>query len=160
MRIAILPNWCKYLSLVLFIASFVVGFEDACRGFEEGMRSAQNTHNHENSLTALESIESVANQESVTLVSYVSDLLIMLAIITYILSKDKKDDEYINILRGKSLMIALLISILCCFIAYAFNAHIQGLWLLIIQFVSYLIAFKINKIATDPDLKVEDIESE
>jgi hypothetical protein len=42
MKIAFLPNWCKYLSLALFISSFALGINDFVRGFEAGYNASKN----------------------------------------------------------------------------------------------------------------------
>lgn len=142
MRIAFLPNWCKYLSLVLFVASFILGINDIIRGYEAGLNASKDTHD---TATISEIIDELQN-DGVSLVEYLSDSLLILSMIVYILSKDKSDDEYINSIRGKSLMIALLIGLVSCFAAYAFGCYIQGIWLLLIQFLSYIIVFKISKV--------------
>lgn len=151
MKIAFLPNWCKYLSLTLFIASFALGINDFYKGFEDGRRATQmisTTHSSEPE-QAQPSLYDAAAVNDVSLIEYLSDTLLILSMIVYILSKDKNDDEYINVLRGKSLLIALLIGLISCFIAYAFGCYIQGLWLLLIQFLSYIIVFKISKVVAN-----------
>lgn len=148
MRIAFLPNWCKYLSLVLFILSFIVDIEGAVKSFQEGYQAGLNSHNLFEELSSKDEYWSLA--------SYLSDLLIILSIVTYILSKDKRDDEYINVMRGNSLLIALLIGTISCLIAYGFGCQMQAIWLLVILFLSYIITFKIMKIAADPWLKANE----
>lgn len=158
-KIAFLPNWCKYVSLLLLVASVIVDIGGLRKGFEAGREAANSTLAEESNgagegLTFSELMNE--ELENVRVEGYLSDLLIMLSMVVYILSKDKKDDEYINIIRARSLLIALLIGIVSCFIAYGFSYHIQGILLLLIQFFSYIIVFKIGKIASDPWLKAGD----
>lgn len=96
------------------------------------------------------------HNDGITLLEYLSDTLLIISMIVYILSKDKNDDEYINVIRGKSLMIALLIGLVSCFAAYAFECYIQGIWLLLIQFLSYIIVFKISKVVASIRINSED----
>lgn len=143
MKIAFLPNWCKYLSLAFFILSLAFGIDSFIRGYNAGL----------NDIDFSEAIHNEMAQS--TWKDYISDMLVMLSIIIYILSKDKNDDDYINVIRGKSLLIALLIGVISCFIAYGFDCHIQGIWLLLIQFISYIIIFKISKAAACPSGNID-----
>jgi len=76
-------------------------------------------------------------------------LLILFSIVTYILSKDKRDDEFINLIRAKALLLALLFITIVVTLSYVFNGRFERIDVLLIQFLCYIIVFKIMKLRAD-----------
>ena len=130
MKLAILPNWCKWLSLAIIIAAFGIDY----KAFLAGLLGQP-----EPIYTSSDFLHSFP----------FSDLLLMLGIIVYILSKDKWDDEYINIIRARALLTALLIISVVVMFVYGFNGKIDLSYLLLIQLLSYIIIFKFLKVRTE-----------
>jgi len=136
MKLTILPNWCKWLSLALMIATFVLGFDS----FKAGLMGEPMPVYSSSDL--LRSIP-------------LGDLCLLLSIVVYILSRDKRDDEYIHSIRAKSLLAALLITSFIVMIIYMFNGHIEYSYLLFIQLILYIVIFKFSKIRADIDFNYE-----
>jgi hypothetical protein len=73
-------------------------------------------------------------------------VLLLLAIACYMLAKEKIDDEYMDAMRWESLRLSVLISIgitLLLILCTSFQMPAKSL--LLIQFIAYLIIFKIKK---------------
>ncbi len=147
MKIAFLPNWCKYLSIALFVAAFFVDYTESIKAFTAGYNAALNSNYH---LSAPPTIT--------TWKTVMSDLFIFLSMMVYIFSKDKTDDEYINNMRGKALLVALLVTIVVTFIFYVFEKNIDGLTVVLIQFLLYIVLFQVMKFVLR--VRVEGIDEE
>jgi len=138
MKLAILPNWCKWLTLVLIVAAFSIDFNDYKDAFLRGYHSIDENYNR-----------LPKTPDTTTQPRPYADLIIFLSIIIYILSKDKRDDDFINLIRAKALLIALLLSTLTIMMVYLFNKEIDSLSFLLIHFLLYISIFKIMKIRAD-----------
>jgi hypothetical protein len=144
MKLAFLPNWCKWLSLALFITAIVLDFDAVKDGIMEGY----NSYDKIISMNVNPIPPQMSSQASTGAVP-IFDLMIVLSIIVFILSKDKRDDDYFNLIRAKALLMALLFSAFVLISVFMFNRELDGLSLLFIHFLSYLIIFKILKIRED-----------
>ena len=69
----------------------------------------------------------------------------ILAIACYMLAKEKIEDEYIDAIRWESLRLSIIISVGLTVLCILFNINITAKLLLFIQFLTYLIIFKIKK---------------
>ena len=141
MKLSILPNWCKWLALALFISSFIIDFS----GFKEGYHIGYNERKmmKENpEIQKLSISDLVKSSDS----PRIGDLLILLSIIVYVLSKDRRDDEFINSIRAQALLAAFLIVSLIGMIVQLCSGQLDVFFVLTIQFLSYIIIFKILKI--------------
>jgi len=126
------------LSLTLLIAGFCLGFDSFKQACIEGYHAYQNS----------ESLSMISSLDIDGSFSY-SDLLYLLSIVVFILSKDKRDDEFINVIRAKALLMALLFATVVLLLISIFNGRLQGIDFLLIQFLSYIIIFKFMKIRAD-----------
>lgn len=72
-------------------------------------------------------------------------ILILVSIACYMLAKEKIDDEYMDAMRWESLRLALIISIGITIVCILLNVDLAAKPLLLLQFLSYLIVFKIKK---------------
>ena len=142
MRLAFLPNWCKWLSLALIIAAFIIDIDNLKSAFMEGYHARQGLYEWSNDSQPQKTTNNVATP------SY-TDLIIFLSIIVFILSKDKRDDDYYNLIRAKALLLALLLSTFVLIIVFLFNRELDGFSLLLIHFLFYITIFKILKIRED-----------
>ena len=136
MKLAILPNWCKWVSLALLVTAFFIDFTN----FKEDVVSGRNSIYHGNQQT-----NSAQTSSNTTDSMSLFDFITMVSIIVYILSKDKKDDEFINSIRAQALLAALLVTSVTVMIVYAFNGQLDVSYLILIQLLSYIIIFKYIK---------------
>jgi hypothetical protein len=44
MKLTFLPNWCKWLSLVMLISAFIIDFDDVKNGFLDGYHRRERLH--------------------------------------------------------------------------------------------------------------------
>jgi len=155
MKLTILPNWGKWISLGMLVASltFTIIFDreemvqSFMQGCNEGMARA-NPLKYELPVIPPET-ESELNVKNMSSHFDLSDLLLFLAIIVYILSKDKRDDEYLDAIRAKALLLALLFTTVVAMLVYICNGTLESVYLLFIQLLSYIIVFKFMKMRAD-----------
>ena len=106
MNIQILPNWFKKVALIVFAISYIiVGFDSFLDGVNDAHANQQYDYN--------EVPESQLMTDFVggkTVINYLS-IISLLSIIAYILSKEKVEDDYINILRLESFQLSFVIII-------------------------------------------------
>ncbi len=71
--------------------------------------------------------------------------LMLLSIACHMLAKEKIEDEYMDVIRWESLRLSLVISIGLTIAGILFSITMQAKLLLIIQYIIYLVIFKIKK---------------
>ena len=144
MRIQILPNWCKKMSLIIFlIASILSGGDDFVNGFNAGRNEAAPSYDMANA-TDTTTISDLIGGE--TVVNFFQ-LLAILALVGYILSREKVEDDYLNIIRLESYQIAFLLICSFALVLLIFNVdYSYGLFDSLTLFLwSYLIVFFVKK---------------
>ena len=154
MKLTILPNWCKWLSLAILITAFSIDFNS----YKEGLMAGYNEREQLQLQvinpdappipTPLPDSHAPQKPEPAQSPPY-GDLLILLSIIVYILSKDKWEDDYINIIRARALITALLIISIIVMLICGLNGQISISILLLIQLLCYIATFKILKFRAD-----------
>lgn len=73
-------------------------------------------------------------------------VLLLLSIVCYMLAKEKIDDEYMDAMRWESLRLSIIISTGITVLLIVFTSlQMSAKTLLLIQFIAYLIVFKIKK---------------
>jgi len=142
MKLTILPNWCKWLSLALLISSFRVDYNNLIDAFLRGYDSQAMLMANTETIPVRKSSDNSGTYP-------LPDLLILLSVVVYILSKDKRDDEFINSIRAQALLAAFLVTSITMMFIYAFNGRLDGSYLILIQLLSYVIIFKFMKIRAD-----------
>ena len=147
MKITFLPNWCKWLSFSLLLAYFVVGFPDIKKGFLDGRnyRRALHTGIAPEPPIMLNAEEQKAEDTR----ALFSNLLFFSSIMIYLLSKDKRDDEYTNAIRAKALLIALMLATSIALLVSVFDGNMDHIDVLMVQFLLYVIIFKLLKIRAE-----------
>jgi len=139
MKLTILPNWGKWLSLALIVSAFCLDFTNLADAFIRGYRDGAMLTTHSEAIPAQTSSD---NERTFP----IADVLILLSIVVYILSKDKRDDEFINAIRAQALLAALLITSVVVILVSVCNGRLDSAPLLFIQLLSYIVIFKIMKI--------------
>ena len=142
MKLAILPHWCKWLALALLITSFAIDFKDFKSDIIKGATYVEQLYENTTPI-------SQQNHSDQAKAFPIGDLLILLSIIVYILSKDKWEDDYINTLRSQALLCSLLIASCTVIVTCFLKGRIEGTYLLLAQLFSYIIIFKILMIRSE-----------
>ena len=133
MKIKMLPNWCKKLGLVVFLIGFTIsGFKDFMRGFT-GELDATKFNYFENIFS--------------TSLMHLFEIISILGMVIYLMSKEKIEDDYINKLRLESFQLTSFIGLTITIISYAVSEEIElTLDYFIILFLwIYFITFAIKK---------------
>ncbi len=144
MNIQILPNWFKKVAVVVFlVTSFISAGDDFINGFRAG--AGQTSFNYEQSKIEGSHIISIFVGGEKAL--HVYGIISILAILAYMLTKEKVEDEYINILRLQSYQLAFLFLAVMGLLLVVFNkAFFYGIDDSIIIFLwLYLIIFYFKK---------------
>lgn len=75
----------------------------------------------------------------------VSSIPLLLSMAFYMLAKEKVDDEYMDAIRWESLRLAVIVGILTAVVFVIVGWQMPAKAILFIQFITYLITFKIKK---------------
>jgi len=142
MKTQILPNWCKKIGITLFIVGSIIGGIDNARyGFMEGFYDGVNG----NAYRTTKPIEVFPYFKENT--KHVFSVLAMIGMLIYMISKEKIEDDYINLLRLESFQLTLIVGLVSSMILFAFSKemkiHIDVFITLFMWF--YLITFFIKK---------------
>ena len=128
MNFQILPNWCKKLGLTIFIIAELLTAGDS---FMDGFNHVpEGTHHYFNDLYG----------PTLYTIFYV---LPMFGLLIYLFSKEKIEDDYINILRLQSYQITITVFLIIAFVIYLMTQNINiGLEITLELFmITYLIVF-------------------
>ncbi|AEM70287.1 hypothetical protein Murru_1244 [Allomuricauda ruestringensis DSM 13258] len=110
MDFQILPNWGKRLGLfIFFISMFIVAgdsFMDGYKGVPSG------THHFVKDFLG-------------SSLFYFFDVLTLIGLLIYMLSKEKIEDDYIKLLRLESYQITIIILLIIALIIYLFDVSFQ-----------------------------------
>ena len=139
MKLSIFPNWCKWISLAMLVQAILLLCSVFFTGTMDGYNEQALLHNPKAVVTP--SGQPPLNNP----LPLIGEWLAILAIIVFILSKDKRDDEYTNIARAKALLLALFISAFVLFFLLLFQRQLYGIELLILIFITYISIFKVMK---------------
>ena len=151
MKTQILPNWCKKLGLAMFIIfSIISGYDDVVNEACDGWNSVQPLEDKLANKTFTpppRSEDSIFKDLLGEKTLHYLDALSLFGVLIYMLSKEKIEDDYINILRLESYKFTAIVGILISILLYAFSEEIK---LSIDYFITlfmylYLITFFIKK---------------
>lgn len=131
MKIQILPNWCKKLGITLFIIASLLN------GSLNFINNSFNKYNP--SLSGINSsaivLEAQSNNSNPILglinmflggsLSYVVTYFAIVAILIYMISKEKTEDNYIDKLRLESFQLTFIIGLLISIIMFAFAKDLK-----------------------------------
>lgn len=144
MRIKMLPNRFKKLGIFLFFIGFIVSSTSisARKSFYDGYNSAKASNYISPGLEPI-FIEKYFGEYII----HVFDVLMLLGLIIYMLSKEKTEDDYINALRLESFQLTSLLALAIAIILYIFLENLKlSLDIFIALFLwVYLITFAIKK---------------
>lgn len=144
MNVQILPNWFKKISFIIFLATYLLSNgDDAIHGFRDGISGKSYNYTVNNTETPHLFLDMVGGENSIHWLKIIS----ILALITYMLSKEKVEDDYISILRLESYQLTFLIITIVAFIFYLFKVNtLYGIYDSVTLFIClYLIIFFLKK---------------
>jgi len=132
MKIQLLPNYFKWIGLVLF---FVGGVPSFFEGYTDG-RNDYGTNQIENPFPF--------SEQTILIAAIIS----LLGLIIYVLSKEKIEDEYLNKLRWESAIASFFISfviVIINIVIYGTKDLIDAQFIMELQLLLYLIIFFFKK---------------
>lgn len=135
MKLQILPNWCKKLGLALFfIGSIIGGGDDMSDGWNGLPYKSPDGSTYFANLVGANWL-------------HIFEIVGILGMLIYMLSKEKIEDDYIKKLRYESYLFSSIIWLVIAVIIYAFNEHFKlAIDYFIFLFIwTYLIIFFIKK---------------
>lgn len=134
MRIHVLPNLYKKLGLFLFIIGSIVGGGD---DFIDGFTGTPYN----------ESVGAITIFVGGEVVIHIFNIIAIVGMLIYMLSKEKIEDDYINILRLESFQLTSIIGLSFTILVFSFSKDLKlTLDYFIILFVwIYLIVFFVKK---------------
>lgn len=140
MNIQILPNWFKKIAIISF---FVFSFLQSLDAFIDGWNNGYNYNTENTTIEYSTYYQNIFGKQTIKIFSIVS----YLSMIAYFLSKEKLEDDYINLLRLQSFQLSFILIVSISFAFYLFESNIfknvdDGFSLFLIL---YLIIFAIKK---------------
>ena len=150
MNIQILPNWCKKVGVLMFITFVILS---GINGAIDGYNSYDNNVNDEREVLFpdenLNAKPKLELSKSKVLGDYVHvfNILAICGMIIYMMSKEKIEDDYINMLRLESYQLTTLIFLFACLIIYIIseNIHLTVDYYIELFLTLYLVVFFIKK---------------
>lgn len=113
MRTQILPYWCKKLGLILFIvASLLNG-------------SLNFINNSIDRYSDNDGFLGILNAFTGGALNYGIDFFAIVAILTYLISKEKVEDDYINKLRLESFQLTFIIWLFITIVIFIIDKHMK-----------------------------------
>ena len=145
MNLQVFPNWCKKLGISLCVLSFLGGFDS----FLIGYYSAGDKITFTDYTTAIEYyrdqtlFKGYFNETMIALFN----ILILIGMLIYMLSKESVEDDFINKLRLESYQLAFFIitSITLILNIFGVSLDISVDTVIFLLLSSYLIIFAIKK---------------
>ena len=111
----LLPHVFKWIGITLFIIGFVLGaIDDGRKGFMEGYNE-----------TSHEPIKIEFKRILPEKVSQIADYVTLFGLLIYVLSKNKRDDEFTQQLRYEAAYIVFVITIIFILILYVINPNLR-----------------------------------
>ena len=127
----LLPHFFKRIGIVIFFIALIVN------SIDEGRRSFMEGHNDASDTPIEYDFHPVLPAKAM----HISDFTILIGLLIYVLSKNKKEDEFMQKLRYESAFIVLVLSLFIILILYIINPNIKidPSSLISMQMVFYLI---------------------
>ena len=113
MKIQILPNWYKKIGLILFIIASL-------------LNGSLNFFNTSQKVTELDNgIQGLLNAFSGGALNYGIDFIAIIAMLIFMASKEKVEDDYIDKLRLESFQFTFIIGLLVTILMYVFAKDLK-----------------------------------
>lgn len=144
MNIQIFPNWCKKVGVTIFILG-ILGLSYIF--IMAAMSAVEGTTAYESGYLAGKKVKELADTVWLVgiTVNKVINILILLGMVLYLMSKEKVEDEFIERLRLQSYQLTLLILSFFFIFMFLLGKSISAGWCLFLFFGIYLIVFALKK---------------
>ena len=128
----LLPHYFKWIGIGLLILSFVFGIDDFLLGFT-GASLSEPPEDFKRILPEI--------------FPQISDFILLIGLLIYLVSKNKREDEFIQKIRYESAYIVLVITILGILVLYIINPEtkLNASYLLAFQMLFYLVVMFFRK---------------
>ena len=114
MKLKMLPNWCKKVGVSLFvITSIFIGIDD----FVKGWNSFPSKHDDLIKIN-------IENKVGETFFHFI-EILALVSLLIYIMSKEKIEDDYINKLRLESYQLTILTTLLSAMFFFILSKEVK-----------------------------------
>ncbi|RIJ49484.1 hypothetical protein D1614_08065 [Maribellus luteus] len=130
----LLPHYFKWIGIALFFLGLFTGaIDDGRKGFIEGYNDAIDDPS--------DRIEINFERILPKSITHLADFLSMAGLLIYVLSKNKREDEFMQKLRYESAFLVMVLSLTVILIFYGFNPDfkLDPSTLLSLQMIAYLI---------------------
>lgn len=144
MTFAFLPNYFKKIGIACFITAIGIIIIAAVMTALETESLYKSGEGYSNSYLLGYKIGFEFTQKNKWVIQ-TGSILLMLSITFYMLAKEKVDDEYLDAIRWESLRLSIIVSIIIIIIFTVLSWKLYAKPILLIQFITYLITFKIKK---------------
>jgi hypothetical protein len=128
----LLPYYFKWIGIGLLFLSFVFGIDDFLLGFTGALLSEPPEY---------------FKRIFPEIFPQISDFILLIGLLIYLVSKNKREDEFIQKIRYESAYIVLVITILGILVLYIINPEIKlnASYLLAFQMLFYLVVIFFRK---------------
>ena len=123
MNIQVLPNWFKKIAIIIFVVSTILsGADDFIAGYKEGYNKERtNSSMYEKYIISDHNNYYFTNMIGGKKVAHGLGILASLALLAYLFSKEKIEDDYIKLLRLEAFQLSFIIITLFALIFYIFE---------------------------------------
>ena len=138
----VFPNWVKKVTIPIFLISFLISHaDDAIKGFRNGYSDQSYNYIPEGPSGLVELFVGGGQ------VIHILEVISLLMILIYVLSKEKIEDDYIKKLSLESNQLSFLLIIILAIVLYSFGINnIYGLEDSVGIFMTlYLVFFSLKK---------------
>ncbi len=143
MKFAFLPHYFKKIGLACFFGSLIFVVVTSIIVTLQALKSIPPDEMVNSFRMGMELGEEFVSSNY--WVIQIGGILILLSMAFYMLAKEKVDDEYMDVMRWESLRLSVLVSIAVTILCILFHVMLTAKSILFIQFITYLIAFKVKK---------------
>ena len=148
-----LPHYFKRIGVLLVIIaailSFMGGMDDFRQGFSNSYNEVEYSYDELKNHPELHAgviVESYFTDEEENTFVWISLLFSISGFLIYLFSKEKIDDEYIQQIRLKSILQALIATwFIYALIKLCTDYQFEGIYILQMQLIVYVIIFRRNK---------------
>jgi len=139
-----LPYWCKKLGIALVFIALILSFIANINSFVTGFLDGYYDHQYNYDVNGIVDIISVDMGKTLT---WVSLLFSFSGFLSYMFSREKIEDEFIERLRFLSLAKSLLVTWIYASLLYFFSNTIklEGFYILQFQLIIYVVIYNYYK---------------
>lgn len=138
-----LPNYTKKIAFALYLVavvfSCIANVDSFVTGWEAGRNSAKESLQKEKAIE--KNISNIIPEKDEVRYTWISLAFSFTGLLMYIFSKEKVEDEYMQLLRIKALTWSIVLTWLAVIFTMIFITPLEGLYVLQFQLVAFLGTF-------------------